>query len=55
MERDDQRNREEELYFFSASEPEDEWIPPAQGETVHLAMYSLKKTFKEVFGITKRK
>jgi hypothetical protein len=54
MERDNQRSRDEELYFFSASEPDSEWIPPAQGETVNLAKYSLKNAFKEVFGISKR-
>jgi hypothetical protein len=55
MERDNQKNREEELYFFSSSETDNEWIPPAQGETVNLAVYSLKKAFKEVIGISKRK
>ena len=53
MERDIQGSREEELYFFSSSEPDNEWIPPTQGETINLAIYSLKKTFKEVFGISK--
>ena len=55
MERDIQRNREDEQYFFSSSEPDNEWIPPAQGETVNLAIYSLKNAFKEIVGITKRK
>jgi hypothetical protein len=55
MESDIHSNREEKTLIFSSSAPDDEWIPPTQGETVHLAMYSLKKTFKEVFGVSKRK
>jgi hypothetical protein len=55
MERDNQRNRGEELYFFSSSESENEWIPPAPGETLNLAKYSLKNAFKEVIGISNRK
>ena len=55
MERDTQRSRDEELYFFDTSEPDIEWVPPAQGETLSLAKYSLKNAFKEIVGVSKRK
>jgi hypothetical protein len=54
MESDIHSNREEKPFVFSSSESDDEWVPPAHGEIKNLALYSLKETFKEVFGITKR-
>ena len=55
MDRDIQGSREEELIFFSSSEPDSEWIPPTQGETLNLAIYSLKNAFKKVVGMPTRK